>query len=169
MISLAIIFFLIPIQLESQVQINLVLFHCSWWKHSSVSKLIAVRKRSIENYLPNYLLAVSVIYNVDFGSIRIALAKATTLVSLLDDLFDDYLTLDQVELITKAIVQGWNISIIENIPHNYKRIVEFIFKTLHELTSEASQIQGCDMMEFITKVVCILSLNYFLVTIIILS
>ncbi|GLJ38258.1 hypothetical protein SUGI_0778860 [Cryptomeria japonica] len=119
----------------------------SWWQNSGVSKLIAVKERSIEYYL----LAVSVVDNAEFGSSRIVVAKTATLVSLLDDLFDNYLTLEQVELVTKAIVQGWNISIIQNIPNNFKKIVEFIFKTLHELTSEASQIQGRDMMQFITK------------------
>ena len=116
--------------------------------------MIAVRGRSIEYYL----LAVD---NAEFGRSRIALAKAATLVSLLDDLFDDYLTLEQVELVTKAIVQGWNISIIENIPDKYKKTVKFIFETLHELTSEATQIQGRDMIQFITKAVCILALNNF--------
>ncbi|GLJ38263.1 hypothetical protein SUGI_0778970 [Cryptomeria japonica] len=119
----------------------------SWWQNSGVSKLIAVRERSIEYYL----LAVSAIDNAEFGSSRIALAKAATLVSLLDDLFDDHLTLAQVELFIKAIIQGWDISIVQNVPSNFKKIVEFVFKTLQELTTEATQIQGRDMMQFITK------------------
>ncbi|GLJ38259.1 hypothetical protein SUGI_0778890 [Cryptomeria japonica] len=119
----------------------------SWWQNSGVSKLIAIRERTIEYYL----LAVSVVDNAEFGNTRITFAKASTLVSLLDDLFDDHLTLEQVELVVKAIVQGWDISIVQNIPSNFKKIVEFVFKTLQELTSEATQIQGRDMMQFIAK------------------
>lgn len=124
-------------------------FRCSWWANSGLSRLIAVRERSIEYYL----LGVSVADDAEFGSSRMALAKASTVVSLLDDIFDDYLVLEQVELITKAIVQGWDISIIQNIPDNFKKIVEFCFKTIHELANEATKKQGRDMMPFITKAV----------------
>ncbi|XP_057860191.2 delta-selinene-like synthase, chloroplastic [Cryptomeria japonica] len=119
----------------------------SWWTDSRVSKSIAGRQRTIE-YL---LLAVSIADEVDFSSSRIAVAKTSVIITILDDLFDDYLTLEQIELITKSIVQGWDISLIQNLPKNFKAAIEFCFKTVHELASDATKKQGRDMMQFITK------------------
>nr|QIB02638.1 cedrol synthase [Taiwania cryptomerioides] len=119
----------------------------SWWVDSGISKLVAVRERSIEYFF----WAVSSIDEVDLCSSRISMAKITTVVTIMDDFFDDYATLEQLKCITEAIVQGWNISIIKNIPNNLRTCLEFVFKTVHELTSEATKKQGRDMMPFVTK------------------
>ncbi|GLJ38221.1 hypothetical protein SUGI_0778080 [Cryptomeria japonica] len=114
--------------------------------------MIALRERTIE-YL---LMGISVVDEMEFGSTRIAVVKATTLATILDDLFDDYLTLEQVELVVEVIIQGWNVSLIQNFPNNFKDIVEFVSKTINELSSDATKKQGHDMTQFLAKAVCIL-------------
>ncbi|GLJ24504.1 hypothetical protein SUGI_0468150 [Cryptomeria japonica] len=118
-----------------------------WWVNSGVSKLIAMRERSIEYFL----WGVSAADTMEFSSVRIAIAKLSTLATIMDDLFDDYATLDQVKLIKQAIVQGWDVSVVKNIPQNFKMCIEFVFKTMKELINEATKKQGRDMMPFITK------------------
>ncbi|XP_059076398.1 alpha-longipinene synthase-like [Cryptomeria japonica] len=124
-----------------------------WWvikegcDNSSVSKLIAMRERSIEYFL----WGVSAADAMEFSCSRIAIAKISTVATIVDDLFDDYATLDQVKLIKQAIVQGWDVSVVKNIPQNFKMCVEFIFKTMKELINEATKKQGRDMMPFIMK------------------
>ncbi|GLJ38277.1 hypothetical protein SUGI_0779250 [Cryptomeria japonica] len=120
----------------------------SWWAKCGIMKLISIRQRPIEYYL----LGLSAIDEEKFYSSTMAFTKSTTLLSLMDDLLDDYLTFEQVELIVKAITQGWGISIVQDIPADFKRILEFIFLTVHEFANEATEKQGCDMMPFITKV-----------------
>nr|QHZ00915.1 terpene synthase12 [Taiwania cryptomerioides] len=120
----------------------------SWWANSGLSKLFAARQRSVE-YL---LLGVGIVDELELSSSRMAVAKTSTIITMLDDLFDEYLTIEQVELITKAIVQGWDISIMQNIPDNFKTIIDFSFKTVHELAVDATKRQGRDMMQFITKI-----------------
>ncbi|GLJ38505.1 hypothetical protein SUGI_0784630 [Cryptomeria japonica] len=79
------------------------------------------------------------------------MAKATTIITIMDDIFDDYATLEQLKCITKAITQGWDVSIIKDIPSNLKTCIEFVFKIVLELTSDATKKQGRDMMPFVTK------------------
>nr|QGN65615.1 terpene synthase 9 [Taiwania cryptomerioides] len=118
-----------------------------WWANSGLSKLIATRERTIE-----FLLwGVSSTDEVNFSTCRIALAKASTLATIMDDILDDYGTFEQLKLIKEAIVQGWDISIVKNIPENIKMCLEFVFKAVHELVDEANKMQGRDMMPFITK------------------
>ncbi|GLJ38509.1 hypothetical protein SUGI_0784700 [Cryptomeria japonica] len=87
----------------------------------------------------------------ELSSSRLALAKATTVITIMDDIFDDYATPEQLECITEAIAQGWDVSIIKDIPSNLKTCIEFVFKTVLELTSDATEKQGRDMMPFVTK------------------
>ncbi|XP_057860193.2 longifolene synthase-like, partial [Cryptomeria japonica] len=119
----------------------------SWWAACGIMKLISIRQRPMEYYL----LGLSATDEEEFYSSRMAFTKSTTLLSLMDDLLDDYLTFEQVELVVKAITQGWDISIVQDIPTDFKRIIEFIFQTVHELANEATEKQGRDMMPFITK------------------
>ncbi|XP_057827578.1 alpha-humulene synthase-like [Cryptomeria japonica] len=95
--------------------------------------------------------AVSSIAELELSSSRLALEKATTIITIMDDIFDDYATLEQLKCITEAIAQGWDVSIIKDIPRNLKTCIEFIFKTVLELTSDATEKQGHDMMPFVTK------------------
>ncbi|GLJ38536.1 hypothetical protein SUGI_0785260 [Cryptomeria japonica] len=119
----------------------------SWWVDSGISKLLAIRERTIE-----YLFwAVSSADELELSSSRLALAKATTIITIMDDIFDDYATLEQLKCITEAIAQGWDVSIIKDIPSNLKTCIEFVFKAVLELTSDATEKQGCDMMPFVTK------------------
>ncbi|GLJ38267.1 hypothetical protein SUGI_0779050 [Cryptomeria japonica] len=119
----------------------------SWWENSGISKLVATRERTME-----YLLwAVCATDKLELSRSRIAMTKITCVVTLLDDIFDDYATLEQLKCITDAISQGWDISIIKDIPNNLKTCIEFVFKTVHELTSDATKEQGRDMMPFVTK------------------
>ncbi|GLJ38225.1 hypothetical protein SUGI_0778170 [Cryptomeria japonica] len=90
-------------------------------------------------------MGISVAHEMEFCSTRIAVVKVATLATILDDLFDDYLTLDQVELVVEVIIQGWNVSLMQNFPDNFKEIVEFVSKTVNELSSDATKKQGRDM------------------------
>ncbi|KAH9293739.1 hypothetical protein KI387_041058, partial [Taxus chinensis] len=118
-----------------------------WWIDSGIPKLIKLRERSIEYFL----WGISGADELEYFNSRITVAKLSNVITILDDLFDDYATIDQLELITEAVLQDWNVSLIENIPHNFKAIVLFLFKTVHELANAAAKRQGRDMMSHITK------------------
>ncbi|GLJ38272.1 hypothetical protein SUGI_0779180 [Cryptomeria japonica] len=79
----------------------------SWWENSRVTGLISIQQRPIEYYS----LAVSAIDEVEFSSSRMALAKSLKIISLMDDLFDDYLAIEQADYVEATIQQTrWNAS-----------------------------------------------------------
>ncbi|KAH9330490.1 hypothetical protein KI387_002598, partial [Taxus chinensis] len=118
-----------------------------WWIDSGVPNLIKIRERTIELFL----WAISAADELEFSKSRIVIAKITTLITIFDDLFDDYASLEELKIITKAVVQGWDVSLLQNIPNNFKEILLFIFKTVREFASTATERQGRDMMPHITK------------------
>ena len=82
---------------------NLILFQIyiiRWWKNSGlVEKLPFVRDMVVESYF----WAVGVFEAHQCGYERKMVAKATTLITALDDVYDIYGTLDEFELFTEAI------------------------------------------------------------------
>ncbi|GLJ38504.1 hypothetical protein SUGI_0784620 [Cryptomeria japonica] len=119
----------------------------SWWVDSGISKLVATRERTIEFHF----WAVSLADEEELSTSRVAFAKIVTAMTIMDDIYDDYGMLEELKCITEAIAQGWDVSIIKNITSNLKTCIEFCFKTILELTSDATKKQGRDMMPFVTK------------------
>ncbi|GLJ38507.1 hypothetical protein SUGI_0784650 [Cryptomeria japonica] len=124
----------------------------SWWVDSGISKLVAIRERTIEYHF----WTVSSADEVELSTSRVAFAKNVIAITIMDNIFHDYGTLEELKCSTEAIAQGWDVSIIKNISSNLKTCIQFSFKTILELTSDATKKQGRDMMPFVTKAVCIL-------------
>lgn len=73
---------------------------CRWWKELRLStKLSFARDRLVESYT----WMVGIIPEPQFGYCRIELAKAIQLISVIDDIYDVYGTVHELELFTEAI------------------------------------------------------------------
>lgn len=71
-----------------------------WWKHTKFGqKLNFARDRLVENFLWN----AGIGFEPQFTYFRIISAKAFALVTTIDDLYDVYGTLDELELFTDAV------------------------------------------------------------------
>ncbi|KAM7500894.1 hypothetical protein LguiA_025308 [Lonicera macranthoides] len=105
-----------------------------WWRNLGLAESLSfTRNRIVESYL----WAVGVAFEPREGSLRKWLAKVTKMIIIIDDIYDVYGSLEELEHFTAA-VNRWDTKEIEKLPDCMK----ICFQTLHEVTNEiAFEIQ----------------------------
>nr|QBM78437.1 germacrene A synthase [Chamaecyparis formosensis]UTN00748.1 germacrene A synthase [Chamaecyparis formosensis] len=140
LLELAILDFNI-LQAQHQSELKLV---STWWKHSSVTHLDFFRHRHIEFYF----WWVCSLFEPEFSASRIGFAKLVTTLSLLDDIYDTYGTVDELRPFTKALIR-WDSSMIDNLPDYMKLAFKFTCPIHKEIASEAERKHGSFVHKYI--------------------
>ncbi|KAJ1384009.1 Terpenoid cyclases/protein prenyltransferase alpha-alpha toroid [Sesbania bispinosa] len=128
-----------------------------WWKNSNfVTKVPYARERVVEPYL--FLLAMSCEPPYTYG--RMIVGKLTLVISLLDDTYDSYGTIQELELFTKAI-QRWDISLIGPLP----QCMRVVFDTIVEMHDEIESVtvksgKSSFVMPLVKQAICSLIKAY---------
>ncbi|KAI9083065.1 hypothetical protein K1719_034969 [Acacia pycnantha] len=100
-----------------------------WWKESELMRKVPyARDRLVEAYF--WPLGVS--YEPQFSTTRMVATKLVCIICLLDDTYDVYGTLEELELFTEAI-HRWDISPIESLPQCMKVVFEAILQVCNEM------------------------------------
>ncbi|XP_052727125.1 probable sesquiterpene synthase, partial [Vigna angularis] len=107
-----------------------------WWKKSNFDQKVPhARDRMVESYL--WLFAMS--YLPEYSNGRMFAGKLATIIVLLDDTYDAYGTVEELQLFTEAF-QRWDIRLTESLPQSMKVIFEAILELceeIEELTTES--------------------------------
>ncbi|XP_051141787.1 LOW QUALITY PROTEIN: cis-muuroladiene synthase-like [Andrographis paniculata] len=127
-----------------------------WWNNIDLkSKLPYARDRVVEIYF--WGLGVS--FEPQNSLARLALAKFTLIIIVLDDTYDNYATIEEAETFTE-VLQRWDINEIDRLPNYMKIFYKFIWNTYEELACEASKEGRSFVMPYIRETVKELSRAY---------
>ncbi|KAF8096411.1 hypothetical protein N665_0309s0037 [Sinapis alba] len=106
-----------------------------WWKETCLSdQLPFVRDGIVQNYIWN----VGIVYEPQFGYTRRIMTIINALITIIDDIYDIYGTLEELELFT-AMVDNWNVNRLDDLPE-YMRLCFLV------LYNEINGI-GCDILK----------------------
>ncbi|XP_023539491.1 (-)-germacrene D synthase-like [Cucurbita pepo subsp. pepo] len=109
--------------------------HARWWKQLNlIERLSFARDRAVESYF----WALGVYYEPNYSVGRMILAKIIALATVLDDMYDVYATLDELDLFTEAI-ERWDTNCMEKLPEYMKIFYEVILKTYEEFEEDMSK------------------------------
>ncbi|KAK9066882.1 hypothetical protein SSX86_014205 [Deinandra increscens subsp. villosa] len=93
-----------------------------WWKKFDVpTNLPYARNRLVECYF----WSLCVYFEPQYSQSRMFLAKYLSLETLLDDTYDAYGTLEELEIFTKA-VNRWSVTCLEDLPESMKLLYRMI-------------------------------------------
>nr|QHU78619.1 ocimene synthase [Albizia julibrissin] len=118
-----------------------------WWKAMGLaSELSFSRDRLMECFF----WAVGIASEPQHSELRKALTKIACFVTTIDDVYDVYGTLDELELFT-ASVERWDINAIHVLPKYMKVCFLALYNTVNEMTYEALKEQGHNILPYLTK------------------
>ncbi|XP_058088133.1 monoterepene synthase TPS1, chloropastic-like isoform X5 [Magnolia sinica] len=118
-----------------------------WWDNLGLAKKLSfARDRLVEDYL----WSMGIVFEPRFGHCREVLTGLLQFITTVDDMYDVYGSLDELELFTDA-VDRWDINTIERLPE-YMRIC---FLALYNSTHDAAYVilreHGLDIIPYLSK------------------
>jgi len=94
-----------------------------------------------------YTLASCIAFEPQHSGFRLGFAKACHIITVLDDMYDTFGTLDELELFTSAI-KRWDPSATECLPEYMKAVYMIVYNTVNEMSQEADKAQGRDTLNY---------------------
>ncbi|GFQ04033.1 gamma-cadinene synthase [Phtheirospermum japonicum] len=107
-----------------------------WWnKFDLKSKLTYARDRWIECYLWGAALH----FEPQYSYVRTIVAKNMQMVSIMDDTYDNYATLEEAQLLTD-ILERWNMNEIDRLPDYMKTVYQYIMSIYEDYERDATKL-----------------------------
>ncbi|XVF25950.1 hypothetical protein REPUB_Repub13aG0258200 [Reevesia pubescens] len=88
---------------------------------------------------------VGISFKPQFGTCRKVLTKSIALITIMDDIYDFYGTLDELELFTDA-VERWDIKAMKQLPDYMKICFLALYNTVNEMANDILKEQGHDVV-----------------------
>ncbi|XP_027172055.1 isoprene synthase, chloroplastic-like [Coffea eugenioides] len=109
-----------------------------WWKVVGLAdKLDFARDRLMESFF----WSVGIAFEPRFSKCRMAVTKAFTLITVLDDIYDIYGSLDELEQFTDAIVR-WDLDAMKDLPEYMKLCFLALYNTISDLAYDTLKDKG---------------------------
>ncbi|KAI3852796.1 hypothetical protein MKX03_028630 [Papaver bracteatum] len=118
-----------------------------WWKDLALHESLGfARNRLVESFLWN----IGFNSEPKFGNMRRQVTKFGYLITVIDDVYDVYGSLDELKLFTEA-VQRWDINTVENLPHYMKICFFALYNTVNEMSHEVPRNHNLDIFPYLKK------------------
>ncbi|XP_030936303.1 myrcene synthase, chloroplastic-like [Quercus lobata] len=118
-----------------------------WWRSIGLGeKLSFVRNRLTENFF----WTVGCTFHPRFGYSRRISTKANLIITVIDDVYDVYGTLDELELFTDA-VESWNINAMDGLPDYMKMCFLALQNLVNEMAFDTLKEQGFHIIQYFKK------------------
>ncbi|KAI3499949.1 hypothetical protein L1887_35763 [Cichorium endivia] len=116
-----------------------------WWENIGLaSKLSFVRDRLMECFF----WTVGVVFEPRYHSCRVGLTKVCALITVLDDIYDVYGSLDELESFTD-VVKRWDIKAVKHMPEYLQLGFCALHNTITEMASDTSMAKQEDILQIL--------------------
>ncbi|XP_044478173.1 (R)-limonene synthase 1, chloroplastic-like [Mangifera indica] len=119
-----------------------------WWRDTGLGNLSFVRNR----LLTSYFWAVGIAHQPQYSYTRKIISKAIALITVIDDIYDVYGTLPELELLTDTI-KRWDIKGMKQLPSYMKTTYLALHNFMNEMAYHILKEQDSDVTEHLMKIV----------------
>ncbi|XP_068667929.1 alpha-terpineol synthase, chloroplastic-like [Aristolochia californica] len=118
-----------------------------WWTNTTVPhKLSFSRDRLAECFL----WGLAMTHLPEYGYTRFVLTQASQLITTIDDTYDLYGSIDELERFTD-VIERWDINAIDKLPQYMKMICFALFNSANELAYTSLKEQGWNIVPCLSK------------------
>ncbi|KAH6833097.1 hypothetical protein C2S53_002961 [Perilla frutescens var. hirtella] len=118
-----------------------------WWKETRMAeKLPFARDRLVENYIWN----IGLLFEPQYGHARIMTTKLFVLITVIDDVFDVYGTLEETQLFNDTILR-WDVESIEKLPDYMQICYLALDNFINEMAYDVLKEQGILIIQDLRK------------------
>ncbi|RVW71186.1 (-)-alpha-terpineol synthase [Vitis vinifera] len=138
---------LVSHSLELPLHWRMLRIEARWWKNIGLGeKMSFTRDRLVENFL----WAVGHAFEPQFGYCRKIITKVLALIVTIDDIYDIYGTLDELEIFTDA-VDRWDINAMDQLPEYMKISFLALFNSVNEMAYNVLKEEGSNIIPHLRK------------------
>ncbi|KAF8409446.1 hypothetical protein HHK36_005522 [Tetracentron sinense] len=124
-----------------------LIFLFKWWTDLGLGKKLDFAR---DRLMENFLWTVGVIFEPQFGYCWRMSTKVNALIMTIDDVYDVYGTLDELELFTDA-VERWDVNAMEQLPDYMKICFLALYNSVNEMAYVVLKEQGSDIVSYLKK------------------
>ncbi|CAB4274271.1 unnamed protein product [Prunus armeniaca] len=118
-----------------------------WWRDLDFKNKASFSR---DRLMENYLWAMGINYEPRFSECRIGLTKFVCILTIIDDMYDVYGFLEELEHYTLAVCR-WNMEAKEELPEYMKPVYAAMLKFGNELSNNVFKNNGLDVLPYIKK------------------
>ncbi|XP_039160567.1 probable terpene synthase 12 [Eucalyptus grandis] len=118
-----------------------------WWNDVSLANELSFAR---DRLMECFFWTVGMAYEPQFSNLRKGLTKVTALVTTIDDVYDVYGSLDELELFTDA-VHRWDVNALSNLPSCMKLCFLALYNAVHEMAYDVLKQNGENIIPCLTK------------------
>ncbi|KAA3453118.1 terpene synthase 10-like isoform X1 [Gossypium australe] len=119
----------------------------TWWKELGLGKRFSFAR---DRLMENFLWSAGMIIAPEDGKSRIFHTMVNALITVIDDVYDVYGTLDELELFTD-VVERWDINAIQRLPDYMKIFYHALYNSINEMAFDTLKEQGINVIPFLKK------------------
>ncbi|XP_031394485.1 terpene synthase 10-like [Punica granatum] len=117
-----------------------------WWEELGITKLSIFRDRLLEHYLWSILM----VFEPKCETARAITTKLGSMITMIDDVYDVYGLLEELELLTD-FVNRWDITGIDKLPYTIKTCFLALYNTTNEIGLSVLIERGINIIPYLRK------------------
>ncbi|XP_023513293.1 terpene synthase 10-like [Cucurbita pepo subsp. pepo] len=118
-----------------------------WWKSTELGEKLDFAR---DRLMANFFWSVGMGCKPHLGYFRRMSTKIASLITIIDDVYDVYGTLDELELFTN-VVERWDISAGDSLPNYMKICFIALHNTINDVTFDAVKNHGVNVIQYLRK------------------
>ncbi|KAK2975721.1 hypothetical protein RJ640_010780 [Escallonia rubra] len=140
----------------AKLDYNIVQSVYRWWVDLGLDKMSFARDRLMEHYL----WCNGIVSEPQYGAFRDMATKIICLITTIDDIYDVYGSMEELELFTDC-VDRWDISEIDKLPLSIRTVLLALYNTSNEIGYWTLKERGFNIIPYLSKTWADLCKAYF--------